>query len=129
MSGTGTGTPVTTTARQGMVSLISRWRRLVDDAGTVVWTDDTAQTLLDGFRVDVWGEVLTYIPQYVNATTVYKLYASKYNNLDGVQHTVAFADPALARIQVYLVQTNWADTLIITTHASMSFDRIPTIKV
>ena len=72
------------TARTGMTTLISRWRRLVDDAGTAVWTDDNAQQMLDGFRVDVWSEVLTYIPQYVNATTVYKLYASKYNNLEAV---------------------------------------------
>lgn len=80
------------TARAGMATLISRWRRMVSDTGTVVWTDDQAQQLIDSYRTDIWTEELTAVPQLVSGTTVYKTYLSNYENLEdgGLGGTAVF---------------------------------------
>lgn len=66
-------------ARSGMSNLITRWRRMVDDAGTAVWSDDQAQQLLDDCRVTVYAEPLTAIAQDIGST-VYLVYHSRYGN-------------------------------------------------
>lgn len=66
-------------ARAGMSNLISRWRRMVDDAGTAVWSDDQAQELLDDNRVTVYSESLASIAQDIGST-VYLVYYSRYSN-------------------------------------------------
>lgn len=82
---TGSGT-VTALAggsvRAGMVNLITRWRRLVDDAGSVIWTDVQAQALLDARRTVFYGELLSAIGQVAGGTTEYHLYTSAYRNLE-----------------------------------------------
>lgn len=67
-------------ARSGMDNLISRWRRMVDDAGTAVWSDDQAQELLDDNRVTVYAESLTAIAQDTGTTVTYTVYHSRYGN-------------------------------------------------
>ena len=68
--------------RAGMSDLIARWRRMVDDQGTAVWSADEAQELLDTFRVDVYGHELTPAPQYVSGTTVWKVHLCNFENLE-----------------------------------------------
>lgn len=68
--------------RTGMATLITRWRRMVSDAGSAVWTDDQALTLLDTYRTDIWAGQLMPIPQQVSGTTVYQTFASNWENLE-----------------------------------------------
>lgn len=68
--------------RAGMSDLIARWRRMVDDQGTAVWTADEAQELLDTFRTDVYAHELTPASQHVSGTTVWKVYFSDFENLE-----------------------------------------------
>ena len=68
--------------RTGMATLITRWRRMVSDAGTAVWTDDQALTLLDTYRADIWAGQLWPVPQQVSGTTVYQTYACNWENLE-----------------------------------------------
>lgn len=79
-------------ARSGMTNLISRWRRLVDDTGTVAFSDDRAQEILDGERFDFYQEPLTVQAQQVAAGSVaYHVYTSIHHNLEGTASgTVAF---------------------------------------
>ena len=70
-------------ARSGMSNLITRWRRMVDDAGTAVWSDDQAQQLLDDNRVTVYAESLTAIAQDIGST-VYLVYYSRYGNQEEI---------------------------------------------
>ena len=69
-------------ARSGMSNLISRWRRLVDDAGSSTWTDDQAQQLLDMNRIDFWQEPLTVVPLESGGSVIYTVYQSEYMNLE-----------------------------------------------
>lgn len=68
--------------RAGMSDLITRWRRMVNDQGTAVWTADEAQELLDTFRTDVWAEQLTPAPQYISGTAQYKVHMTNFENLE-----------------------------------------------
>lgn len=68
--------------RAGMSDLITRWRRMVDDQGTAVWSADEAQELLDTFRVDVYAHELTPAPQVVSGTTLYKVHLAAFENLE-----------------------------------------------
>jgi hypothetical protein len=79
-------------ARSGMTNLISRFRSLVDDAGTAAFTDDRAQAILDGERFDFYQEPLAVTAQQVAAGSVaYHVYTSQYQNLEGTASgTVAF---------------------------------------
>ena len=69
-------------ARSGMSNLITRWRRMVDDAGTAVWSDDQAQGLLDDHRVTIYGDRLDSIAQDTGASVTYKVYHSRYGNME-----------------------------------------------
>jgi hypothetical protein len=69
--------------RPGMSDLIGRWRRLVDDTGSAIWTDNEAQQVLDAHRVDFWQEALEVTPRQVAANTVYyTIYKSRHQNLE-----------------------------------------------
>lgn len=72
------------TARTGMANLISRWRRMVNDGGTAVWTDDQAQTVLDSHRVDFWQQELTPAIVVEGSATVYKAYSGPFSDLEEV---------------------------------------------
>lgn len=79
-------------ARAGMTNLIARWRRMVSDTGTVAFTDDRAQEILDGERLDFYQEPLTVTPQQVASGSVgYHVYTAPFRNLEGTASgTVAF---------------------------------------
>lgn len=79
-------------ARSGMTSLISQFRSLVDDTGTVAFTDDRAQEILDGNRFDFYQEPLTVTAQQIATGTVnYHVYTSQYKRLEGTASgTTAF---------------------------------------
>ena len=71
-------------ARTGMSTLISTWRRLVDDKGTAVWTDDEAQEILDMHRIDFWAELLVSVPKIMPGGSINDLaYLCNYKNLEG----------------------------------------------
>lgn len=70
------------TARAGMATVIARWRRMVSDVGSAVWTDDQAQQLLDTYRTDIWGGELVAIPQQISGTTVYQAYVANWENIE-----------------------------------------------
>jgi hypothetical protein len=76
------GTPIGSTARLGMVDLIARWRRMVDDAAGAVWDDLEAQELLDTLRTEHTGLALT--PQWRLEAGVYvtRLYLVGMGNLE-----------------------------------------------
>lgn len=69
-------------ARSGMNNLITRWRRMVDDAGTTVWSDDQAQGVLDDHRVTVYAEGLESVGQDTGARVTYKVYNSRYGDME-----------------------------------------------
>lgn len=69
-------------ARAGMVNLISRWRRMVDDAGTAVWSDDAAQQILDANRITFWTDPVAPRPEHVDGSTSYTVYALRRRNLE-----------------------------------------------
>lgn len=79
-------------ARSGMGSLIGRFRSLTNDPGTVYFSDDRIQEILDGRRLDFYQEPLFVIPQQVGAGSVeYHVYHSNYRQLEGTASgTVAF---------------------------------------
>jgi hypothetical protein len=79
-------------ARSGMASLITQFRRLTDDAGTAIFTDDRVQEIFDNNRFDFYQDPLTVTAQQIASGTVgYHVYTSAYNNLEGTASgTVAF---------------------------------------
>lgn len=79
-------------ARNGMTSLITQFRRLTDDAGTAVFSDDRVQEIFDNNRFDFYQAPLTVTAQQIAAGTVgYHVYTSAYSNLEGTASgTVAF---------------------------------------
>lgn len=78
-----TGTPIGSAARLGMVDLIARWRRMVDDAAGAVWSDVEAQELLDTFRTEHMGLALTPQPRLEAGVYVTRLYLVGVANLEG----------------------------------------------
>ena len=85
------GTAAAVDGRAGMSDLITRWRRMVDDQGTAVWTADEAQGILDTFRTDIYAQELTPAPQHIGGTTQYKVHLSGFENLEAAASgTAAF---------------------------------------
>ena len=70
-------------SRDGMSDLLIRARRMVDDSGTAVWTDDEIQDVLDSCRVEFYKETLTPIPENSDETLIYRVYRSQYRDLEG----------------------------------------------
>lgn len=70
------------TVRTGMANLISRWRRMVDDPGTTVWTDEQAQQILDVNRADFWWDSMMPVPEQSGGSTVYTVYRLSRQNLE-----------------------------------------------
>lgn len=68
--------------RAGMANLLTRWRRMVNDSAGSVWSDAEALTLLDSYRTDLWADQLTPIPQQVSGTSVFRVHASNWENLE-----------------------------------------------
>jgi hypothetical protein len=70
-------------AREGMSNLLTRFRRLVDDSGTAVWTQDQLQDVLDENKTRVWREPLEVDMTRTSGTTyVYTEYHSRYDNFE-----------------------------------------------
>lgn len=76
--------------RTGMANLISRWRRMVDDAGTAVWTDEQAQQILDVNREDFWWDSMTPVPEQSGGSTVYTVYLLRRQNLEELSSGSAY---------------------------------------
>lgn len=68
--------------RAGMANILTRWRRMVNDAAGSVWTDAQALTILDAYRTDIYQGELDAAPQHVSGTTVYKVHLSPWENLE-----------------------------------------------
>lgn len=78
-------------ARSGMANLIAQFRRLVDDAGTVAFSDDRVQELLDSHRLDFYQASLTVTPQQVVGSVAYHVFTAPHSNLEGTASgTAAF---------------------------------------
>ena len=77
-------------ARTGMATLITRWRDLVADSGTVAWTDDEAQTILDSYRVDLYRRELVPVPANIGGTTQYLTHLAGFGNLETVASGTAY---------------------------------------
>lgn len=78
-------------ARDSMATLISRWRRMVDDADSSVWTDLEAQEILDLRRTDVFELPLTPQEQYISGdyqTLVYGIGLTDLEEADSEDDTV-----------------------------------------
>jgi len=72
-------------ARSGMSNLLTRTRRMVDDTGTAVWTDDQLQDILDEHRLFVHREPLERIKRLTSGTShVYTTFRSRYDNFEEV---------------------------------------------
>jgi hypothetical protein len=88
-SGGGTGTPVTTTARTGMINLILRLRGMTEAAvadysvdGVSYWTDGQLQDILDQYRTTLETVPLTSIYELSGGTTIFKDYPIDYGDLE-----------------------------------------------
>jgi hypothetical protein len=68
--------------RFGMLNLIVRLRRMVDDKYSQVWQDDELEEILDQHRIDFYADSLTAVARNVAGATVYTLYKSPYGNLE-----------------------------------------------
>ena len=79
------------TVRESMATLISRWRRMVDDTAKSVWTDLQAQEILDLRRRDVFGLALRPVEQYIDGayeTLVYAIGLTDLEEADSEDATV-----------------------------------------
>jgi len=71
-------------ARDGMSELIGLFRSGVADPGTVYFTDDRAQQILDARRRDFWQDPLTPVSAQVAVGSVeYKVYFARFRYLEG----------------------------------------------
>ena len=71
-------------AREGMTDLLSRLRRMVNDVGSAVWSDDEdLQDVLDAHRERLYREPLTFERTLTGSGTAeYTIYRSRYTNLE-----------------------------------------------
>jgi hypothetical protein len=69
-------------ARAGLANLITRWRRLVDDAASETWTDDEAQAFLDAHAETLTLVMLTPSPRLVDGETVYRIYRFPFRDVE-----------------------------------------------
>ena len=71
-------------AREGMTDLLSRLRRMVNDVGSAVWSDDEdLQDVLDAHRERLYREPLTSERTLTGSGTAeYTIYRSRYTNLE-----------------------------------------------
>lgn len=74
-----------------MSELIGMFRVGVADTGTVAFTDDRVQQLLDTRRLDFWQHPLAPVVTQVGVGSVeYKVYLSHYRNIEGTAGTAYF---------------------------------------
>lgn len=78
-------------ARTGMADLIAEFRNMVDDSGTVYFTDDRAEQILDQNRLDFYGLALESQPRSVDGSVWYTVYTGRHDHLEGsASGTTAF---------------------------------------
>jgi len=71
-------------ARDGMSSLLTRFRRLVDDAGTAVWTDNQLQDVLDEHKFRIQREPLGMEKTLLSSSSYeYRVFHSRFGNYEG----------------------------------------------
>jgi len=78
------------TARSGLSTLIARWRDMVADTGTVGFTDDEAQTILDSYRVDLYRHEMGAVAVNIGGTTNYLTHIVGYGDLETVASGTSF---------------------------------------
>lgn len=96
-------------ARLGMTDLISQMRSQVAESGTVIFTDDRLQTILDNNRYDFYQLPLRIVPQAINGSTSYQwYYLQNHKFIEGTA-----SGTALVRIYNYdgVVQSNYTSDL------------------
>ena len=70
-------------ARSGMANLLLRTRRFVDDIGTVIWTDNQLQDVLDTHKARVQREYLEREETLLSANDYeYRIYHSRYRDYE-----------------------------------------------
>lgn len=70
-------------ARSGMVNLVARLRRLVDDTSGDVWADDELIETLDAHKLEVRREPLEFDMTRTSGTSyIYTDYRSRYGNFE-----------------------------------------------
>lgn len=71
--------------------MITEWRSMVDDAGTVYFTDERAQDILDKNRLDFYGLFLDPHARSVDGSVWYTVYMGQHGYLEGsASGTTAF---------------------------------------
>ena len=76
-------------ARAGMAYILSDLRRMVDDAGTAVWSDDDLQAVLDDCRTDFWELELRPAPRPWGGSEIWTVYVAGYTWLEGAESGTA----------------------------------------
>lgn len=69
--------------RSGMTDLVSQFRSYVQESGTVIFSDDRIQQILDSNSQYVYQYPLRFYPQKFNGSIVYTNYFSEYQWLEG----------------------------------------------
>lgn len=75
------------TVRSGMTDLVSQFRSYLQESGTVIFSDDRIQQLLDSNSNYIYQAPLQVIPQRYNGSLIYKEYTSEYAWLEGTATT------------------------------------------
>ena len=71
------------TVRSGMTELVSQFRSYLQESGTVIFSDDRIQQLLDSNSNYLYSIPLEVVPQRLNGSVVYQQYFSEYGWLEG----------------------------------------------
>lgn len=69
--------------RTGMADLVSQFRSYIQESGTVIFSDDRIQQILDSNSFYFTQEPLKYQPYYLNGTVTYKDAYLAYGYLEG----------------------------------------------
>jgi hypothetical protein len=75
------------TIRSGMTDLVSHFRSYVQESGTVIFSDDRIQQILDSNSNYFYQDPLAFIPQRYNGSVIYTQYFSQYQWLEGTATT------------------------------------------
>lgn len=102
--------------RSGMTDLVSSFRQYVAESGTVIFTDNDIESLLDNNRIQIVGQPLSYNPYLVSGTTTYTNAYVNHKFLEGTA-----SGTALVRVATNLgtIVTNYQSDF---TNGQFTFD-------
>jgi hypothetical protein len=69
--------------RNGMVELVSQFRSYLSEKGTVIFTDDRLEQLLDSNSEYIRNHYLASVPSKLNGSVVYYDYFASYQYIEG----------------------------------------------